>query len=158
MNGFSSFPGNLVAILVYYLEVGDVGFGMLIGHTVLMNCTGYVTAVFTVSILQTSAGLSFVGKVTISFWTGPFVDSDLCQVWWDFIFGVQRYGFKGVGSFEDDLHTGKSEDFSHLEVNKNIFISVPYVPALSKELRRSIVTSCQVSVPSTVKFKIHFRC
>ena len=30
MNGFSSFSGNLFAILVYYLEVADVGLGWLL--------------------------------------------------------------------------------------------------------------------------------
>ena len=76
MNGFSSFPDNLLAILVYYFEVGDVGdvgFGMIVRHTVLINCTGDMTAVFFNSILKASAGLSYVGMVTIFFWTGPFV-------------------------------------------------------------------------------------
>ena len=30
MNGFSSFHGNSFSILVYYLEVGDVGLGWLL--------------------------------------------------------------------------------------------------------------------------------
>ena len=30
MNGFSSFSGNLFSILVYYLEVGNVGLGWLL--------------------------------------------------------------------------------------------------------------------------------
>ena len=46
INGFSSFPGNLFTILVYYFEVGDVGIGMIVGHTVLVNFSGYMTAVF----------------------------------------------------------------------------------------------------------------
>ena len=29
-----------------------------------------------------------------------------------FIFGVHKDGFKGVGSFEDNLYTGMSEDSS----------------------------------------------
>ena len=75
MNGFSSFLANLLTILVYNSEVGDVGFGMIVGHTVLVNSTDDVTAVFFDSILQTSAGYIYVGKVTIFFWAGPFVDN-----------------------------------------------------------------------------------
>ena len=55
MNGLSSFHGILFVILVYHFEVGDVGFGMIDGHIVLINCTGNMTAVFFNSILQTSA-------------------------------------------------------------------------------------------------------
>ena len=47
MNVFSSFPGNF---LVYYFEVEDVGFGMIVGHTILVNCTGDVTGMFFNSI------------------------------------------------------------------------------------------------------------
>ena len=77
MNGFSSFPGNLFAILMYYFEVGDVGFGMIVGHTLLVNSTGDVTVVFFDFLLQTSVGLTYVGKVTIFFWPGPFVNTVL---------------------------------------------------------------------------------
>ena len=42
MDGFSSFPGNLSAVLIYYFEMGDAGFGMIVGYTVLVNCTGDV--------------------------------------------------------------------------------------------------------------------
>ena len=73
MNGFSSFPGNMFGIMIFYFDMGDVGSGMIVGHTVLVNCTSDVTTVFLNSILQTSAGLSYVGKVTISFWKGPFL-------------------------------------------------------------------------------------
>ena len=45
MNGFSSFSANMFSILFYYFEVGDVGFGMIVGHTVLVNCTGDITSV-----------------------------------------------------------------------------------------------------------------
>ena len=41
MNNFSSFYGNLFAILVYYLKVGDVGSGVAV-----VNCTGGMTIVF----------------------------------------------------------------------------------------------------------------
>ena len=54
--------------------MGDVGSGMVVGHTVLVNCTSDMTVVFFNSIFQTSGGLSYVGKDTIFFWTGPFVD------------------------------------------------------------------------------------
>ena len=46
----------------------------------LVNCTSEVTAVFLDSIFQTSAGLSYGGKVTIFFSMGPFVDNVLCKV------------------------------------------------------------------------------
>ena len=51
MDGFSSFTGNLFAVLIYYFEMGDVGFGMIVGYTVLVNSTGDMTAVFFDSIL-----------------------------------------------------------------------------------------------------------
>ena len=50
MDGFSSFPGNLFAVLIYYFEMEDVGFGMIDTYTVLVNCIGNVTAVFFDSI------------------------------------------------------------------------------------------------------------
>ena len=65
MNSFSSFSGNLLAILVYYLEVGDVGFGVVVGNAVFVNCTGYMTTVFFYSIFQTSAEFSYIRKVVI---------------------------------------------------------------------------------------------
>ena len=68
MNSFStlsSFSGNLFAILVYYLQVRDVSCGMVVGNTVLVNCTVDMTVVFFYSIFQTSAGLSYVGKFAI---------------------------------------------------------------------------------------------
>ena len=51
MDGLSSFPGNLFAVLIYYIEMGDAIFGMIVGYTVLVNCTEDVTAVFFDSIL-----------------------------------------------------------------------------------------------------------
>ena len=45
MDGFSSFPGNLFTARIYYFEMGGVGFGMIVGYTVLVNCTGDMTAV-----------------------------------------------------------------------------------------------------------------
>ena len=50
LDGFSRFPGNLFAVLIYYFEMGNVGFGVIVGYTVLVNCTGDVTAVFFDSI------------------------------------------------------------------------------------------------------------
>ena len=47
---------------------------MVVGHTLLVSCTGDMTVVFINSIFQTSAGLYYVGKVTNFFWAGPFVD------------------------------------------------------------------------------------
>ena len=80
MNGFSGFPSNFLAILVYYFEVGDVGIGMIVGHTMLVNITRDVTAVFFDSILQTSDGVTYVGKATIFFWSEPFVNNVLLKV------------------------------------------------------------------------------
>ena len=37
MDGFSS---NFFAILIYYLEVEDVGSGVVVGNAVDVNCTG----------------------------------------------------------------------------------------------------------------------
>ena len=48
MNGFSD---NLFAILVYYIEVGDVGFGMFVANTVLVNCTGDMAIVLCWTLL-----------------------------------------------------------------------------------------------------------
>ena len=39
MDAFSSFSGNLFAILVYYLEVEDVDLGMVVGNAVFVNTT-----------------------------------------------------------------------------------------------------------------------
>ena len=65
MDGFSSFPGNLFTVLIYYFEMGDAGFGMIVEHIVLVNCTRNMTAVFFDSILETSAGFSYVGEIAI---------------------------------------------------------------------------------------------
>ena len=46
MDGFSSFSGNLFAVLVYSLEVGDIGSGIVVGNAVYVNCTGDMTTVF----------------------------------------------------------------------------------------------------------------
>ena len=86
MDGLSSFHGNLFAVLIYYFEMRYIGFWMIVGFTVLVNCTGDVTAVLFYSIIKTSAGLTYVGEVEIFFWTGQFVDNVLFKVWWDFIF------------------------------------------------------------------------
>ena len=71
MDGFC---GNLFAVLLYYLEVGDVGLGMIIGNAVYVNCTGVITFVFYYSIFQTSPAFSYVEEVAIFFWAGLFVD------------------------------------------------------------------------------------
>ena len=61
--------------------------------------------VFFYSIFQTFAGFFYVRKVAIFFSAGPFVDYVLfyCD---ESIFKLHKDIFKGVGSFEDDLHTG----------------------------------------------------
>ena len=109
MNGFSVY---LFVVLVYYLEVGDVGLGVVIGNTVFVNCTGDMTIVFFYSVIRIPAGFSFVRKVTIYFQTGTFVDYVLFKLQWNFIFRMDKDRFKSVGSFEDDLCTGVSKDSS----------------------------------------------
>ena len=69
MIGFCSFSGNLFAVLVYYLEVGDFGSGVVTGNAVYVNCTGGMTIVFLYSIFQIYARFSCVRKVTIFFQT-----------------------------------------------------------------------------------------
>ena len=63
VNGFSSFSGTLFAVLVYYLEVEDVGSGEFVGNVMFVNCTKDMTIVFFYSIFQTSAGFSYARKV-----------------------------------------------------------------------------------------------
>ena len=46
MKDLSGFPDNLFAILVYYFVVGDVSFGMIVGHIVLVNSTNDMTTEF----------------------------------------------------------------------------------------------------------------
>ena len=58
------------------------------------------------TILSTSAGLTYAGKVKHVFRTGLFVGNVLLKLWWYFIFGVHKNWFKGVGSFEDDHRPG----------------------------------------------------
>ena len=72
MNGFSTFSGNFCTILGCYLEVGDVCSGMVVGNTVLVNCSGDMTVLFFYSIFKTSVVLPYVGKVAIFFSTKPF--------------------------------------------------------------------------------------
>ena len=38
--------GKLLSILVYSLEAGDVGSGVIVGSTVFVNCIGDMTVVF----------------------------------------------------------------------------------------------------------------
>ena len=52
--------GSLFSILVYYLEMGDVGLEMIVGNAVFVNCTGNMTILF---FYSTSAGFSYVRKV-----------------------------------------------------------------------------------------------
>ena len=61
----NAFTGNVFAILVHYFEVADIGPGMPVRHTALIYCTDDMTGVFFNTILQSTAGLSYAGKVTI---------------------------------------------------------------------------------------------
>ena len=45
-SNMSGFSGNLLAVLVFYLEVGDFGFRMVVGNAVFVNCTGNMGIVF----------------------------------------------------------------------------------------------------------------
>ena len=38
----------------------------------------------------------YVGEVAIFILTGSFVGNVLFKVWWDFIFGVHKNGYKGI--------------------------------------------------------------
>ena len=62
MDGFSC---TLFAILVYYLEVGDIGSGVVVGNTVFVNCIGDMAIVFFYCIFQTYVGFFYVRKVAI---------------------------------------------------------------------------------------------
>ena len=53
--------GSLFAVLVYYLEVGDVGLGMVFGIAVFVNCTGDDYCVLLLHF-QTSAGIVLYKK------------------------------------------------------------------------------------------------
>ena len=70
MDGFS---GNLFAVLVYYIEVGDVGSGVVVGNAVYVNCTGDLTIVLFYFIFQTLVGFSHDRKVAVFLWARPFV-------------------------------------------------------------------------------------
>ena len=39
-----AFSGNLFTVLIYYFEVGDVDMRVVVGFTVDVNCTCYMTA------------------------------------------------------------------------------------------------------------------
>ena len=56
MEGFSSFSGNVLAVLVYYLKVGDIDLRVVVGNNNHVNYTGDMIFVFFYSIFQTSAG------------------------------------------------------------------------------------------------------
>ena len=40
MDGFCIYSGTLFAVLVYYLEVRDIGSWMAVGNAVFVNCMG----------------------------------------------------------------------------------------------------------------------
>ena len=67
MDSFSSLSGNLFAILIYYLELGNVGSGVVVGNTVFVICIGDVTIVFFYPIFQTPDGFFYVRMVAIFF-------------------------------------------------------------------------------------------
>ena len=74
MEGFPSFSGHFFTVLVYYLEVGDIGSGVLAENAVFVNFTSDINIVLFYSFFQTSAGFSYIREVAISFWPGPFAN------------------------------------------------------------------------------------
>ena len=61
------------AILVYYLEVRDVGPGVVVGNAIFVNCIDDMTIVFFNFIFKTSARFC-VREVEFFFRARPFVD------------------------------------------------------------------------------------
>ena len=51
VDGFLCFSGKMFVVLIYYFEVGDDGMRIIVGFTVDIKCTGYMTAMFFQSIL-----------------------------------------------------------------------------------------------------------
>ena len=68
MDGFSSSSSNLFAIFIYYLELGDIGSGVVVGNAEYINHIVDITIVFFYSVFQVSARFSCVQKVAIFFW------------------------------------------------------------------------------------------
>ena len=50
LDDFSSFSGNLFAVLVNYFEMEDIASGMVDGNAVFVNCTSEIIIVFFYSI------------------------------------------------------------------------------------------------------------
>ena len=46
MDGFYSFCSNLLAVLVYYFRVGDVGSWAVVGNAAFVNCIGDMIIMF----------------------------------------------------------------------------------------------------------------
>ena len=53
VDGFSSFSGNSIVVLVCYLEGEDFGSGLVVGNVVYVKCMGDMTIVFFYPIFQT---------------------------------------------------------------------------------------------------------
>ena len=92
LDDFSSFSGNLLAVLVNYFEMEDIASGVVDGNAVFVNCTSEMIIVSFYSGFQTSAGFSYVRKVEIFFWAWPFVFLDyvLFKLWWTIIVRVHK--------------------------------------------------------------------
>ena len=58
---------KMFAVWVYYLEVGDDIFGVVVGNALYVTLTGDMTIVFLYCISQKYAGFSYVRKVAIFF-------------------------------------------------------------------------------------------
>ena len=79
-DGSPGFSANMFAVLIYYFEVGDVGMGLVVGFTVVVNSTCYMTAMFFHSMSQTSAGFISARLTATFFRTGSFLDYSLFEV------------------------------------------------------------------------------
>ena len=60
MDDFPGFSGNLFTTLVYDFEGVDVGMGLVVGFTVDINFTGYMSTTFFHSMFWISAELTTV--------------------------------------------------------------------------------------------------
>ena len=73
-SNIDGFSGKMLAVIVYYLDVGDDGFRVIVGNALYVNCNGDLINTLFHSIFQTSAWFSNEWKVIIFFLAGPFVD------------------------------------------------------------------------------------
>ena len=139
--------GNLFVVLVYYLEMRDVGLGAVVGNAVHVNCTGDMTCVLLLYlpnicwILLCKKGCNFLLSRTI--WRHVFClscDRILSS-------GCIMIDLKSVCPFEDALYTGKLKYSSNFltearnigKRDEDIFLAL-----LLTQLGSLPFTNCQV--------------